>query len=81
MAKLRSLFVADDAKSLSEPMYQTFKNVVNEDFTDEFSQFNGKALLCWGEADTATPLSFGETINSLIKDSKLEVYEGDHYFL
>ena len=79
-AKLRSLFVADDAKTLSEPMYQTFKNVVDEDFADEFSNYNGKALLCWGQADTATPLSSGKKIDELIEDSTLKVYEGDHYF-
>lgn len=79
-AKLRSLFVADDAKTLSEPMYQTFKNVVNEDFSDEFSEYSGKALLCWGKEDTATPLSSAQKINELIEDSKLEVYDGDHYF-
>jgi len=78
--KLRSLFVAEDAKQLSEYMYQTFKNVVNEDFSHEFSQYEGKALLCWGKNDTATPLSSGEKIHKLIKDSKLETYEGDHYF-
>ena len=79
-SKLRSLFVADDAKTLSEHMYQTFKNVVNEDFSDEFANYKGKALLCWGDKDTATPLSSGKAIYSLIKDSKLEVYDGDHYF-
>jgi len=78
--KLRSLFVADDAKELNEYMYQTFKNVVNEDFSDDFAKYNGKALLCWGKEDTATPLSSGEKIHTLIKDSKLEVYDGDHYF-
>jgi pimeloyl-ACP methyl ester carboxylesterase len=79
-AKLRSLFVAEDAKALSEPMYQTFKNVVNEDFSNEFAAFSGKALLCWGESDTATPLSSGEKIEELMRDSKLVVYKGDHYF-
>ena len=78
-AKLRSLFVADDAKELSEHMYQTFKNVVDEDFSREFSLYNGKALLCWGKEDTATPLSSAQKIDKLIKDSKLEVYEGDHF--
>jgi len=78
--KLRKLFVADDAKELSEPMYQTFKNVVNEDFSKEFSEYNGKALLCWGKEDTATPLSSGEKINELIQDSKLVPYAGDHFF-
>ncbi len=78
-SKLRSLFVADDAKELSEHMYQTFKNVVDEDFSREFAQYDGKALLCWGKEDTATPLSSAEKIDELIKDSRLELYEGDHF--
>lgn len=61
-------------------MYQTFKNVVNEDFKDTFASYGGKALLCWGKKDSATPLSSAKKINSLIKDSTLKVYEGDHYF-
>ena len=80
LAKLRSFFVADDAKTLNEPMYNTFKNVVNEDFSSEFSAYNGKALLCLGKDDTATPLSSAQKMDELIKDSTLEVYEGDHYF-
>jgi pimeloyl-ACP methyl ester carboxylesterase len=80
LSKLRSKFVADDAKELNEYMYQTFKNVVNEDFSDEFSKYDGKALICWGKEDTATPLSAGKKIHSLIKDSTFAVYAGDHYF-
>jgi pimeloyl-ACP methyl ester carboxylesterase len=80
LAKLRSKFVAEDAKHLSEHMYQTFKNVVDEDFSDRFSKYSGKALLCWGKDDTATPLSSGKKIESLIEDSQLVVYEGDHFF-
>jgi len=79
-SKLRSLFVADDAKELSEHMYQTFKNVVDEDFSHEFKNYAGKALLCWGKDDTATPLSSAKQIDELIKDSRLVVYEGDHFF-
>ncbi len=80
LSKLRSLFVAEDAKELSEIMYQTFKNVVNEDFRSDFKDYRGKALLCWGKDDTATPLFTAEKINKLIPDSRLVVYEGDHYF-
>ncbi len=80
LSKFRSLFVAQDAKELSEYMYQTFKNVVNEDFSDEFAKYEGKALLFWGKDDTATPLSSAEKIKELIPDARLEVYEGDHYF-
>ncbi len=80
LSKFRSLFVADDAKKLSEYMYQTFKNVVNEDFSDEFAKFDEKALLFWGKDDTATPLSSAKKIDALINDATLETYDGDHYF-
>lgn len=80
LSKFRSLFVAEDAKKLSEHMYQTFKNVVDEDFSKEFSHYKGKALLCWGKDDSATPLSSGEKIEALIEDAQLAIYEGDHYF-
>ena len=80
LSRFRSLFVAADAKELSKPMYETFKIVVNEDMSQEFAAFKGKALLCWGESDTATPLSSAKKIHSLIEDSKLEIYSGDHYF-
>ena len=41
LTKFRSLFVADDAKELSHEMYETFKNVVNEDFSKEFASYQG----------------------------------------
>ncbi len=80
LSKFRSLFVAEDAKSLSEHMYQTFKNVVDEDFSSEFKNYEGKALLCWGKEDTATPLESAKKIEELIPDAKLVIYDGDHYF-
>ncbi len=80
LTKFRDYFVADDAKKLSRQMYDTFKNVVNEDFSEVFSSFSNKALVCWGDKDTATPLAAGEKIASLIQDSKFVVYQGDHYF-
>ncbi|MCJ7765021.1 MAG: alpha/beta hydrolase [Thiovulaceae bacterium] len=79
-SKLRSLFAAEDAKKLNHIMYQTFKNVVNEDLTPAFKAYSGKALLCWGKEDTATPLFTAQKINKLIADSRLVVYNGDHYF-
>jgi len=80
-SKLRSLFVADDAKSLSEYMYQTFKNVVNEDFSDEFSKYDGKALLFWGKEDTATPLSSAKKIEELVLMQNLKYMRETTTFL
>jgi len=80
LQSLRKYFVASDAKELNENMYKTFKNVVDEDFETIFTTFKKQALICWGKSDTATPLSSGEEINSLIDQSNFHVYEGDHYF-
>jgi len=80
LTKFRSLFVAQDAKELSPEMYETFKTVVNEDMREDFKNFPNKALLFWGDADTATPLSTAKEIEQLVDDATLEVYEGDHYF-
>ncbi|MDD3769313.1 MAG: alpha/beta hydrolase [Sulfuricurvum sp.] len=80
LAGLRRFFVAPDAQGLSEPMYETFKRVVNEDFTDAFRSFSGKALLCFGRQDTATPLWTAHKIAELIPGSKVVEFDGDHYF-
>jgi len=80
LSKLRTMFVAEDAKQLSEIMYETFKNVVNEDMTADFRAYSGKSLLCWGRDDTATPLWTAEKMVELMSDARLVVFEGDHYF-
>jgi len=78
--KLGKLFRAKDAKALNTLMYETFKKVVDEDFTDEFKSFHNKALICWGEDDTATPLLSGQKISNLIDKNRFTVYQGDHFF-
>ena len=80
LRQLASLFRAQDAKELNVLMYETFKKVVDEDFSEEFANFYNKALICWGESDTATPLEAGEKIAELIKNNRFTVYQGDHFF-
>jgi pimeloyl-ACP methyl ester carboxylesterase len=80
IGKLTSMFVSPDAKGMSHEMYETFKNVVNEEFEHNFEDFNGKALLFWGKSDTATPLWTAEKIQSIIKGSRLFPLDGDHFF-
>ena len=79
-SKLRNVFVSDDAKGMNQAMYETFKNVVNEDFEANFGTFKNQALLFWGINDTATPLYTGEKIHTLIPKSQLYPLQGDHYF-
>jgi len=80
MTSFRKFFVSDDGKNLSPHMYETFKTVVNEDFSNLFESYSGKTLLFWGRDDTATPLSTAKSINEKILNSKLFEYDGDHYF-
>jgi len=80
IAKIRKFFIADDAKSMNSAMYETFKNVVDEEFEENFANYNNKALLFWGISDTATPLWTAQKIAKLIKNSKLYELEGDHFF-
>jgi len=79
-SKIRKLFIAPDAKNMSHEMYETFKNVVDEDFESEFSKSKSRALCFWGIDDTATPLYTGEKISGLIEASKFYPLEGDHFF-
>jgi len=78
--KIRELFISPDAKGMSHEMYETFKNVVDEDFKLSFSKYKKKALLFWGKEDTATPLYTGEKIASIIDNSKFYPLDGDHFF-
>jgi pimeloyl-ACP methyl ester carboxylesterase len=80
MKKIRELFVAPDVQGMSHEMYETFKNVVDEDFEIEFKKSQSKALCFWGIDDTATPLYTGEKIAKLIDNSQFFPLEGDHFF-
>jgi len=80
LSAVSKLFRAKDAESLTPLMYETFKKVVDEDFSTVFAKFHNKALICWGEEDTATPLVAGKKVASLIEKSHFTVYQGDHFF-
>jgi pimeloyl-ACP methyl ester carboxylesterase len=62
-------------------MYETFKNVVDEDFSKIFEAYKKPALIFWGKDDTATSYKSGQKIHSLIQNSKFIAYNSaDHYF-
>lgn len=73
-------FVSKDAINLSKIMYESFKRVVDEDFTLYFSKITSKTLILWGKEDNATKLKAGKIIHSLIKNSYFYEFSGDHFF-
>jgi len=78
--KIRDLFRSADVEDMSHEMYETFKNVVDEDFEASFAASKSKALCFWGKEDTATPLYTGEKIAGLIGNAAFYPLDGDHYF-
>ena len=69
--KWRKKFGSADYNDASEIMKATLVRTVNEDLTDYISKITADALLVWGENDTATPLSDGQLMEKLIKNSGL----------
>lgn len=80
LGKITKAFRSSDVNQMSQNMYETFKNVVDEDFSATFQAYSGKTFIFWGENDRATSLESGEKIHSLIKNSEMVSYNGDHYF-
>ena len=78
--KISKLFRSKDVHKMSNIMYETFKNVVDEDFNDIFKSYKGKTIIFWGNNDTATTLISGHKIHKLISKSEFFSYKGDHYF-
>ena len=80
LGNITKLFRSKDVDSMSENMYQTFKNVLNEDFTNNFNSYEKNGMIFWGENDSATSLESGKKIHSLIKGSSFYSYKSDHFF-
>ncbi len=83
--------ISADAKGLSQNMYDTFKIVVREDFSERFALLGAnqsknpaknpsKTLIFWGKNDEAVPLYLGKKMRDLIKDSAFFALSGDHFF-
>jgi pimeloyl-ACP methyl ester carboxylesterase len=62
------------------PLRPTFVKLVNEDLTEELARVRASTLLIWGDQDDAVPVSDGQTMERLIPDAGLVVFEGaGHY--
>ncbi|MBE0490842.1 MAG: alpha/beta hydrolase [Sulfurospirillum sp.] len=74
------LFASKDVSGMSQVMYETFKRVVDEDFSVFFGSREKKSFIFWGKDDRATPLFCGKKIASLMKNSHFYPLDGDHFF-
>lgn len=77
---LRNKHGSTDYLNASPIMRETLVKVVNEDLEPLLPGISKPTLLIWGENDTATPLSDGQTMESLIPDAGLvTVKNAGHY--
>jgi pimeloyl-ACP methyl ester carboxylesterase len=79
LGHFRKFFVSDDAKAMNENMYETFKNVVDEDFSGIFADYKGKTLVFGGKNDTAVPEKAVKKQAELL-NTDIIMLSGDHYF-
>jgi pimeloyl-ACP methyl ester carboxylesterase len=70
---------SEDYKAAGE-MRPTLVRLVNEDITALLPSVGASTLLVWGDRDDATPLSDGQTMERLIPDAGLVVFEGAGHF-
>ena len=69
-----------DYQAASPLMRQTMVRCIGEDLTPLLPSIEASVLLIWGEADTATPLSDGQTMEKRIPDAGLVVLPGAGHF-
>lgn len=80
LEKLRKKNGSADYNAASPVMRQTLVRVVNEDLTHLMPNVKCPALLIWGTADDATPLSDAKIMEKLMPEAGLVTFEGaGHY--
>ncbi|HEY3775887.1 MAG TPA: alpha/beta hydrolase [Solirubrobacteraceae bacterium] len=69
-----------DYSATAEALRPTFNRLVGVDLTSLLPRVRASTLLIWGENDEDTPLRDGETMQRLIPDAGLVVFEGAGHF-
>ena len=70
---------SSDYQQAGPLMRRSMVIALGDDVTPLLSAVRASTLLIWGRHDTATPLSDGQTMESLIPDAGLAVLEGGHW--
>lgn len=71
---------SSDYAASASALRPTFVRLVNADLTSLLPRVSAPTLLIWGEHDAATPLADGQTMERLIPDAGLVVFEGAGHF-
>ena len=66
---------------VAEHMQGTFKKIVAEDIRTDASKLHLPTLLVYGDADTETPVRYGQMLHGALTTSQLKVIAGAGHFL
>lgn len=80
LKKLQDNAGSSDYRNASGILRATFVKVVNDDVSDFLPNINVETLLVFGENDQATPLSQAKTIEKLMPNATLVVFENDDHY-
>ncbi len=73
LKKLIKIFGSSDYKKLDKNMYDSFKNIVNEDLKCYINNINTETLIVWGKLDKDTKLKYGKYMHKKIRKSSLVI--------
>lgn len=79
ISQFRKYFISKDVNNMSENMYLTFKNVIDEDFSKIFENYENETLIFGGKQDTAVSPKSIKKQGELLK-SEIIMLDGGHYF-
>ena len=80
LTSLKKKYSSVDYISLDKSMYNTFKNIINEDLRKYVKYISCNVLLLWGLNDIDTPINDGYFFNKRIKNSHLMIFpKGSHF--
>lgn len=80
MDALQKKFGSADYAASSPVMRQSMVKVVNTDLREELPKITIPVLLIWGDQDTETPLSDGQTMEQLMPEAGLAVIPGTGHY-
>lgn len=80
LEELQNRSGSEDYRNAKGIMRPTFVKVVNDDVTDILKDVKCSVLLVWGDQDVAAPLWMGQTMEKLMPDAGLAIFEGDDHW-
>ena len=78
--KIRSSFSSTDYMNVHPYMYQTFKNIIQEDLRKDYAHIESDVLIIWGKKDPDTPVQDAHYLHRVIHNSGLIIFPQASHF-